>query len=68
MVLILGLIIFAFSVQNENFVWLVLPFGLFLDFWRAKPLGYSGLEILALTVFFQIILGRYFGNRQKIRV
>jgi len=39
-------------------IWLILPVGLFLDLWKQKPFGATGLQIM-LAVFFLNLVFRH---------
>jgi len=41
---------YLLSLFKESLLWLILPFGLFFDLWRLKPLGLTGIQIV-LTIF-----------------
>ena len=53
--LIISLLIYLLAKGNPRFYWLVLPIGLFFDFWRLNPLGYSGIKI----IFFLFLYWRF---------
>ena len=62
------LAIFVFFLKRKIWLWLVLPLGLILDFWRIEPLGKSGLVIMSWYFVFWVFLGGFTRKKYKIRV
>jgi len=68
MLILLSIIFFLISKKVEWILWSVIPLSLFLDFWAQRPLGLSGLTILAFWLFLWLIFGRLEKDKQRIKI
>lgn len=59
--------IFWLAMRNLVFLWLVLLWGLFLDFWWQQPLGLSGLKILLLGSIFWLVFGQLINRQPRLK-
>jgi len=54
------------AAKKEAWLWLVLPFSFFFDFWYQTPLGFSGMKMLLVFLIFWWTIGR--GHRESSRI
>ncbi len=68
MLILLSILYFVFSRKAEWILWSMIPAGLILDFWEQRPLGLSGLIMLAFLFFLWLVFGYLGKDEQRIRI
>jgi hypothetical protein len=66
--IISGIFLFWLAARKPAWLWLALPIGLFWDFWRQQPLGFSGLKILLLGSLVWLFFGQSFRPEPKLKI
>jgi len=66
-VIIASFFIIWLAMRKLPFLWLVLPWGLLLDFWWQQPLGLSGLEMLLFGSIFWLVFGQLINQQPKLK-
>ena len=64
MIVVFSLILFLIIRKAEWTAWLVIPIGLLFDFFKLKPVGLSGLQILMLVSLCFLIWGNFWPDHR----
>lgn len=68
MMILLSILFFLVSKKAEWILWSIIPISFILDLWGQKPLGLSGLIMLAFLFFLWLIFGRLGKDEQRIKI
>lgn len=68
MLILLSIFFFLVSKKAEWTLWSIIPISFIFDLWEQRPLGLSGLIMLAPLFFLWLIFSRLGKDEQRIKI